>query len=149
MREEAATSGRGALPQRSAEREDINNQLRSAQQSGRLSRQETNALAAELSRGGRYHGREEEVRRVINEGGTIEISRNVAERTGLVSPNLDPISRSMGNQITVAPPISIPGNRQSQPQPTQRQSNPPAVGLDIRNPEQVLLEALMRQMVPS
>lgn len=146
LRERAANTAPGSLERRSLERVEAQNMIRTAQQEQRISQAQAQAISLEMGRGGIYQNRREEVTRALREGGNLEISPEVARRLNLPSQATQPGGRP---SITVMPPVTAPAPAQPQ-QPTPRQqSQSPAVGLQIRNPEQAMFEALLRQALPS
>lgn len=147
LRERAANTPPGSLERRSLERTEAQNMIRTAQQEQRITQTQAQAISLEMGRGGIYQNRREEVARALREGGNLEISPEVARRLNLPSQATQPGGRP---SITVMPPVAAPAPAQPQQQSTPRQqSQSPAVGLQIRNPEQAMLEALMRQALPS
>lgn len=147
LRERAANTPPGSLERRSLERVEAQNMIRTAQQEQRITQAQAQAISLEMGRGGIYQNRREEVTRALREGGNLEISPEVARRLNLPSQATQPGGRP---SITVMPPVAVPAPAQPQQQPTPRQQpQSPAMGLQIRNPEQAMLEALMRQALPS
>jgi hypothetical protein len=63
-----------------------------------------------------------------------------------------PVQTIQGGQsrpsITVMQPVTVPSQPQQPAQPTSRQqAQTPVAGLQIRNPEQAMMEALMQHML--
>jgi hypothetical protein len=146
LRTQAANTAPGSLERRSLARVEAQNMIRTAQQENRLSQQQAQALSLELGRGGIYQNRNEEVTRVLREGGNLEISPTVARRLNI------PVQTIQGGQsrpsITVMQPVTVPSQPQQPAQPTSRQqAQTPVAGLQIRNPEQAMMEALMQHIL--
>ena len=147
LRERAANTPPGSLERRSLERVEAQNMIRTAQQEQRITQAQAQAISLEMGRGGIYQNRREEVARALREGGNLEISPEVARRLNLPSQATQPGGRP---SITVMPPVAVPAPAQPQQQPTPRQQpQSPVMGLQIRNPEQAMFEALIRQALPS
>jgi hypothetical protein len=151
LRERAANTPAGSLERRSLARVEAQNMIRTAQQENRLTPQQAQAISIEMNRGGRYQNRHEEVTRALREGGNLEISPDVARRLNLPQQVVNTPTGQTQLQpgaIQVLPPISIPNRNQSQPAPQSRQqAQTPVAGLQIRNPEQAMMEALMQHML--
>jgi hypothetical protein len=134
-------------------RQQAQNMIRIAQQENRLTPQQAQAITIEMRSGGRYQNRHEEVATTLRQGGSLEISPEVARRLNLpqqiVSTEIGE-ARLPPGAIQVLPPINIPNRNQSQPAPQPRQqAQTPVTGLQIRNPEHAMLEALTQHMLPS
>jgi hypothetical protein len=127
--------------------------IRTAQQENRLTQQQAQAITIEMGRGGRYQNRHEEVATTLRQGGSLEISPEVARRLNLPQQIVNTeagATRLPPGAIQILPPISIPNRNQSQPAPQSRQqAQTPVAGLQIRNPEDAMLEALRQHMLPS
>jgi hypothetical protein len=153
LRDRAANTPPGSPERRALDRVEAQNMIRTAQQENRLTQQQAQAITIEMGRGGRYQNRHEEVATTLRQGGSLEISPEVARRLNLpqqiVNTEAGP-ARLPPGAIQVLPPISIPNRNQSQPAPQSRQqAQTPVAGLQIRNPEAAMLEALTQHMLPS
>lgn len=153
LRDRAANTPPGSPERRALDRVEAQNMIRTARQENRLTQQQAQAITIEMGRGGRYQNRHEEVTTTLRQGGSLEISPEVARRLNLprqiVSTEAGE-ARLPPGAIQVLPPISIPNRNQSQPAPQSRQqAQTPVTGLQIRNPEHAMLEALTQHMLPS
>jgi hypothetical protein len=153
LRDRAANTPPGSPERRALDRVEAQNMIRTAQQENRLTQQQAQAITIEMGRGGRYQNRHEEVTTTLRQGGSLEISPEVARRLNLPQQIVSTeagAARLPPGAIQVLPPISIPNRNQSQPTPQSRQqAQTPVAGLQIRNPETAMLEALMQHMLPS
>lgn len=151
LRERAANTPPGSLERRSLARVEAQNMIRTAQQENRLTPQQAQAISIEMGRGGRYQNRHEEVTRTLRQGGNLEISPDVARRLNLPQQVVNGPSGQTQlppGSIQVLPPISLPNRNQPAAQPRQ-QAQTPVIGLQIRNPEDAIRDALMQQIIPS
>lgn len=153
LRERAANTAPGSPERRNLERTEASNALTNALRNNRISNQEAVAISQEMRPGGIYNNRVNDVTRALREGGRLEISPEVARRVNLPAQMIQTESgmAQVGRpNVTIMPPVAVPAPAQPQQQPTPRQqSQSPVMGLQIRNPEQAMFEALLRQALPS
>lgn len=125
-RREAQNQGRMALPERSASREEVMRTITQARESGAISREEANRLA-----------RQTRVQGGPGALNTEDVIRSLRER---MNPDMaNPAPGTMLNPIVIPPQPRPQTNRQS-----PQQNTPPPIGMQARNLEEALLDALTR-----
>jgi hypothetical protein len=124
-RREAQNQGRMALPERSGSREEVMRTITQARQQGVISREE----AVRLTQQTRVQGGP-------NSLNTEQVIQSLRER---MNPDMVNPAPGMMNPIVIPPQPRPQANR-----PSPQQNTPPPIGMQARNLEEALIDALTR-----